>query len=177
MLAVEWVVLLVVVGVNGAGYVRVRGCGRACWPSSGSFWWSLVDDFCVFTGVAAPSGRRLGRLGRLGCLLVDDFCGAGVGLSSVQGCGRGWWPSCGSFRCLREARLALCEAAPRWCEAAPRWCEAVGEAVGCWCDAKRCVIVTQHVVGWGGKHPNTRENTLTHEGVEEARYTMNPHHP
>ena len=109
----------------------------------------------MFADVAAPSGRRRGRLGRLGCLLVDDFCGAGVGFSSVRGCRRGWWPSCGSFRCLREARLALCEAAPRWCEA-------VGEAVGCWSDTERCVIVTQHVVGWGGKHPNTRENTKEH---------------
>ena len=28
MLAVDWVVVLVVVGVDGAGYVRVRGCSR-----------------------------------------------------------------------------------------------------------------------------------------------------
>lgn len=47
----------------------------------------LVDDFCMFEGVGGVAGRRLGRLGRLGCLLVDDLCGAGVGFSSVRGCG------------------------------------------------------------------------------------------
>ena len=55
----------------------------------------------MFTGVAAPVGRRLGRLGRLGWKLVDDLCAAAVGFSGVRGCRRGWWPSCGSFRCLR----------------------------------------------------------------------------
>src|SRR5699024_2206498 len=106
-----------VVGVDGAGYVRVRcrglscwlrcgawwgsgcgamvrtsgvvegvrGCGRACWPSSRSSGCLLVGGLCAFTGVAAPAGRRLGRLGRLGCLLVGDLCGAGVGLLSVRG--------------------------------------------------------------------------------------------
>ena len=43
--------------------------------------------------------------------------------------------------------------------------EASFEAVGRWRDTERCVIVTQHVVGWGGKHPHTRENTKEHEGV------------
>ena len=60
-----------------------------------------MDDFCVFTGVGAPAGRRLGRLGRRDCLLVDDLCGAGVGLSSVRGCERGCWPLTWSSRCLR----------------------------------------------------------------------------
>ena len=82
-------------------FEHVRGCGRVCWPSSRSPGCLLVDDFCVFEGVAALSGRRLGRLGRLGCLLVDDFCGGGVGLSSVRGCGRGCWSSSRSSRCLR----------------------------------------------------------------------------
>ena len=151
----------------------VRGCGRVCWLSSRSPGCLLVDDFCVFKGVAALSGRRLGRRGRLGCLLVDDFCGAGVGLSSVRGCGLRWWLSSRSSRCLRvvasrvgeaaprwcEAAPRWCEAAPRWCEAAPRWCEAAFEAVGRWRDTERCVIVTQHVVGWGGKHPHTHGKT------------------
>ena len=53
----------------------------------------------MFKGVVAPSGRRLGRLGRLGCLLVDDFCGAGVGLLSVRGCGWGCWSSSRSTWC------------------------------------------------------------------------------
>ena len=30
LLAEVWVVLLVVVGVDGVGYVGVRGCGRVC---------------------------------------------------------------------------------------------------------------------------------------------------
>lgn len=112
-----WVALLVVVGVDGAGHLRIRGClsiyrrcGRACWPSSRSSRSSLVDDLCVFTGVAAPVGRRLGRLGRLGYLLVDDFCGAGVGFSSVRGCGRGCWSSSRSSRCLRVVASRVGEA-------------------------------------------------------------------
>ena len=64
----------------------------------------------MFKGVAAPSGRRLGRLGRLGCLLVDDFCGAGVGFSSVRGCGRGWWVSSRSSCCLRVVASGVGEA-------------------------------------------------------------------
>ena len=110
LLAEVWVVLLVVVGVDGADYLRVRGCGWAYWPSSGLFWWSLVDDFCVFKGVAAPAGRRLGRLGRLGWSLVDDLCGAGVGFSRVRGCGRGCWPGIGSSRCLRVVASGVGEA-------------------------------------------------------------------
>lgn len=182
--------LVAVVGVDGAGYERVRGCGRACcprfgsccwpwlvsmvrtmcvfegvrgcgrvcWPSSGSLGCLLVDDFCVFEGVAAPSGRRLGRLGRLGCVLVDDFCGAGVGLLGVRGCGLRWWSLTWSSRVTVRRGL-------RVGEAAPRWCEATFEAVGRWRDTERCVIVTQHVVGWGGKHPHTREHTKEHKGV------------
>ena len=64
----------------------------------------------MFEGVAAPSGRRLGRLGRLGCLLVDDFCGAGVGLLSVRGCGLRWWLSSRSSRCLRVVASRVGEA-------------------------------------------------------------------
>src|SRR5699024_964015 len=100
-------------------------------------------------GVGGVAGRRLGRLG---CLLVDDFCGAGVGLLSVRGCGLRWWPLTWSSRVTVRRGL-------RVGEAAPRWCEAVGEAVGRWRDTERCVIVTQHVVGWGGKHGNTPKNT------------------
>lgn len=37
--------------------------------------------------------------------------------------------------------------------------EAAFEAAGGRHDTERCVIVTQHVVGWGGKHPHTREHT------------------
>src|SRR5699024_6556605 len=120
--------LVAVVGVDGSGWVRVR---------AGS---------SVFEGVGGVPGRRLvgwvagSCLGRLGCLLVDDFCGAGVGLLSVRGCGLRWWPLTWSSRVTVRRGL-------RVGEAAPRWCEAVGEAVGCCRDAKRCVIVTQHVVG------------------------------
>ena len=101
LLAENWVDSLAVVGVDGAGYVRVRGCGWLCWLSSGSSRWSLVDDFCVFKGVGGGVGRRLGRRGRRGCVLVDDFCGAGVGFLGVRGCGRGCWSSSRSSRCLR----------------------------------------------------------------------------
>ena len=110
LLAEVRVVLLVAPAVDGVGFVGVRGCGRACWPSSGSFWWSLVDDFCVFKGVVAPSGRRLGRLGRLGWKLVDDFCGAGVGFLGVRGCGLRWWPLTWSSRCLRVVASRVGEA-------------------------------------------------------------------
>ena len=94
LLAEVWVVLLVVVGVDGAGYVRVRGCSR------------------VFEGVGGCAGRRLGRLGRLGWSLVDDFCGAGVGFSSVRGCELKCWPSSRSSsvlvrRALRGVRRGL----------------------------------------------------------------------
>ena len=181
-----------VVGVDGAGYVCVRGCGRGCWPRCGWCcwpWWVsmvramcvfegvrgcgrvcwlssrstgclLVDDFCVFTGVGVVAGRRLGRRGRLGCLLVDDLCGAGVGFSGVRGCGWGCWLSSRSSCCLRVV-------ASRVGEAAPRWCEASFEAVGRWRDTERCVIVTQHVVGWGGKHPNTRETPKNTKGCKK----------
>ena len=110
LLAEVWVVLLVVVGVDGADYLRVRGCGWAYWPSSRSSRSSLVDDFCVFEGVAALSGRRLGRLGRLGWSLVDDFCGAGVGLLSVRGCGLRWWPLTWSSRVTVRRGLRVGEA-------------------------------------------------------------------
>src|SRR5699024_6121655 len=79
-------------------FEHVRGRGRVCWPSFRSPGCLLVADFCVFEGVAAPAGRRLGRLGRLGCLLVGDLCGAGVGLLSVRGCGLRWWPLTWSSR-------------------------------------------------------------------------------
>src|SRR5699024_3265909 len=148
--------LVAVAGVDGAGYERVQGCWCACWSRFGSCCWSwlvsmardicvfehvrgcgwgcwrsfrspgclLVGVFCVFTGVGGVAGRRLGRLG---CLLVDDFCGAGVGLLSVRGCGLRWWPLTWSSRVTVRRGLRVGEAAP-W------WCEAVGEAVGCWCD-------------------------------------------
>ena len=86
LLAEVCVVVRVVVGVDGADYLRVRGCGWAYWPSSGLFWWSLVDDFCVFKGVAAPAGRRLGRLGRLVACWWTTF----VVLGWAFGCSRLW---------------------------------------------------------------------------------------
>lgn len=55
----------------------------------------------MFKGVGGLAGRCLGRLGRLGCLLVDDFCGTGVGFLGVRGCGLRWWLSSRSSRCLR----------------------------------------------------------------------------
>lgn len=151
-------------GFAGISHAIVLGLGvrwsvrgllvDALWP------WlvSMVQATSVFDDVGGVAGRRLGRLGRLGCLgclLVDDFCGGGVGFSSVRGCGLRWWPLTWSSRVTVRRGLRVGEAAPRWCEAA-------FEAVGRWRDTERCVIVTQHVVGWGGKHPNTRENTKEH---------------
>lgn len=52
-----------------------------------------LTTFVVFEGVGGGVGRRLGRLGRRGCVLVDDFCGAGVGFLGVRGCRRGFWSS------------------------------------------------------------------------------------
>lgn len=60
-------VLLVVAGVDGADYLRVRGCGWAYWPSSGSSgssglvaggrlvwcWCGLVGCSRVWAGVLA----------------------------------------------------------------------------------------------------------------------------
>src|SRR5699024_767181 len=128
-------------------------CGRG-----GCRWRGLCACSSMFEGVGGCAGRRLGRLG---CLLVDDFCGAGVGLLSVRGCGLRWWPLTWSSRVTVRRGLRVGEAAPRWGEAA-------FEAVGRWRDTERCVIVTQHVVGWGGKHPNTRENTKEHEEIGRA---------
>lgn len=116
---------------DGVGVLAGRGVGRVAgrlWCRwSGLRWCSrvwacllavvevvsvawLMDDFCVFTGVGGLVGRRLGRLGRLGWKLVDDFCGAGVGLLSVRGCGRGCWPSSRSSRCLRVVASGVGEA-------------------------------------------------------------------
>src|SRR5699024_2757719 len=129
----------------------------------------MARDICVFEHVRGCGRVCWPSFRSPGCLLVGDLCGAGVGLLSVRGCGLRWWPLTWSSRVTVRRGL-------RVGEAAPRWCEAVGEAVGCWRDTERCVIVTQHVVGWGGKHPNTRENTKEHEGVGEARYAINPRH-
>ena len=118
--------------VRGSGRVTGRGWCR---------WRGTSACSSMFEGVGGLAGRRLGRLG---CLLVDDLCGAGVGFSSVRGCGLRWWPLTWSSRVTVRRGLRVGEAAPRWCE-----------AVGCWRDTKRCVIVTQHVLVWGGKHPNT----------------------
>ena len=70
--------LVAVAGVDGAGFLGVRGCGRACCPRFGSCCWSwlvsMARDICVFErvrGYGVPSGCRLGRRD---CLLVDDFC-------------------------------------------------------------------------------------------------------
>src|SRR5699024_11815763 len=41
-------------------FEHVRGCGRACWPSSGSPGCLLVGDLCVFTGVRSEE-RRVGK--------------------------------------------------------------------------------------------------------------------
>ena len=65
-------------GVGGCVGCR-RGRLVACW-------WTT---FVVFEGVGGGVGRRLGRLGRLGCLLVDDFCGAGVGFRVFEVVGGG----------------------------------------------------------------------------------------
>ena len=97
---------------RGVGRPAGRGWGRWCGTSACSSMFEgvggcvdcrlgrlgrlgclLVDDFCVFEGVVAPSGSRRGRRGRRGCVLVDDFCGGGVGLLGVRGCGWGFWSS------------------------------------------------------------------------------------
>ena len=107
LLAEVWVDSLVVVGVDGAGHLRVRACSRV-WAGVlavvSVVWvvWLLVGGRLLRVyGCGGVAGRRLGRLGRLGCLLVDDLCGAGVGLLGVRGCGRGCWSSSRSSRCLR----------------------------------------------------------------------------
>ena len=87
----------------------VGGCVDCRLGRLGGHW---LTTFVVFEGVGGGTGRRLGRRGRRGCVLVDDFCGAGVGLSSVRGCGRGWWSSSRSScvsvrRGLRGVRLRL----------------------------------------------------------------------
>lgn len=57
MVAGVWVVLLVVVGVGGAGHLRVRGCGR------------------VWAGVGGCGGWGVGRLGRLVACWWTTFVG------------------------------------------------------------------------------------------------------
>lgn len=89
-----------------------EGVGRCAGRRLGRLGGRWLTTFVVFEGVDLGAGRRLGRLGRRGCVLVDDFCGAGVGLLSVRGCGRGWWPSSRSSRVsvrrgLRGVRLRL----------------------------------------------------------------------
>lgn len=49
-------------------------------------WCGLFACSWVFEGVGGCAGRRLGRLG---CLLVDDLCGAGVGFRVFEVVGGG----------------------------------------------------------------------------------------
>ena len=161
LLVEVWVVLLVVVGVNGAGYVRVRACSRV--------WACLVAVVCV-VGIAcrlttfACSRVWVGVLAVVSVVeVVEVTCWLTTFVVVVWAC---WvFEVVGGGAGRRLGRLVAWVWSPRWCEAAPRWCEATFEAVGRWRDTERCVIVTQHVVGWGGKHPNTREHTLTHEDM------------
>lgn len=75
-----------------------EGVGRCAGRRLGRLGGRWLTTFVVFEGVDLGVGRRLGRLGRRGCVLVDDFCGGGVGFSSVRDCGRGWWSSSRSSR-------------------------------------------------------------------------------
>ena len=88
-------------------FESVGGCVGCRLGRLGGRW---LTTFVVFEGVGGVAGRRLGRLGRLGCLLVDDFCGAGVGLLGVRGCGFRWWPLTWSIRCLRVVVSCVGEA-------------------------------------------------------------------
>ena len=161
----------------------------------------MVRDICVFEGVyqfidgvGGLAGRRLGRLGRrwwttCACSRVWPRLLVVVWVVSVV------WVTClwttfvvlvWAFRVFevvgvaagrRLGRLVACVWSPLVLVRRASVCEATFEAVGRENDTERCVIVTQHVVGWGGKHPNTREHTEEHEGVGEARYAINPRHP
>ena len=73
-----------------AGRCRCRWCGTSACSSLFEGVGGCVDcrlgrlggrwltTFVVFEGVGRGAGRRRGRRGRRGCLLVDDFCGSGV---------------------------------------------------------------------------------------------------
>lgn len=84
-------------------------------------------------GCGVGGGWGVGRLGRL---VVDDFCGGGEGCEGVRGCGFSCWPLTRSSRCLRVVASRV--GGVRLWE-----CEVVGRRR----DTERCVSVTQHVVG------------------------------
>ena len=69
--------LVAVVGVDGVGYVRVRGCGCACWPRFGSCCWpwlgSMVRDICMFEHVRGCGWLCWLSSGSSRWSLVDDF--------------------------------------------------------------------------------------------------------
>lgn len=101
MLAVIWVVLVVVVIVDGAGFVGVRRCGSSCWSRIG--WprdplappaWRYPTGFAGVS-FATVLGLVVGWLAC--CLLVDDFGVDGAGFSCVRGCGYVRWPRTGSW--------------------------------------------------------------------------------
>lgn len=112
-MAEDWVVVLAVAGVDGAEHLRVRACSRVWAGVLAVVWVVLVvagGRLLRVHGCWWVAGRRLGRLGRLGWKLVDDFCGAGLGFLGVRGCGRGYWPSSRSSRCLRVVASRVGEA-------------------------------------------------------------------
>ena len=94
-----WVVVLAVVGVDGVGFVGVRGCGHSCWPRVGlSRVLSAPPAWRYPTGFAGVSFATVSGL-VVGlstcCLLVDDFVVDSVFHKSVRCRGRSCWPWCG----------------------------------------------------------------------------------
>ena len=104
LLAEDWVVLVAVFGVDGAGFSCVRGCGRVCWPRIGSTRWLLSVSMVCSTS------------------MFDD-----VGVSGGRGMGRGEGRTCG-----RPAGLQTCSTVFDDVDVLGGWCLVRG-AVRCWC--------------------------------------------
>ena len=159
LLAEVWVVLLVVVGVDGAGYVRVRACSRV-WVVVLAIVW-VVEVACRLTTFACSRVW----VGVLAVVSVVWVVGVVCWWTTFVVLGWAFWvfEGVGGVAGRRLGRHVACvwssRVSVRRASVGEATFEAVGEAVGRRCDTKRCVIVTQHVVGWGGKHPHTRENT------------------
>lgn len=92
--------VLAVVGVDGAGFSCVRGCGRACWSRVGlSRVLSAPPARRYPTGFAGVSFATVSGLVvwlSLRCLRVAVAGVDGVCFIGVRCCGCGCWPRCGS---------------------------------------------------------------------------------
>ena len=111
LLAEVWVVIVVVVVVDGAGFSCVRDCGRACWSRCG---WSRVLLAPLawrypsgFAGVSFATVSGLGVGWSACCLLVAAAGVDGVSFGGVRGCGCSCWPRCGSPRRLLMVVVAV----------------------------------------------------------------------